>query len=144
MQESEFRVRKKKTKIRLLCLHYAPDMLAGAFLCFNSLHNSVKCMLLFTFNREQSNGLPKATHLIRNGDKIRIWFSNFQDSTRFANLTLTCSSQKEEKSHFGEAWMRDTMHFKLFRNILKIASLFYIKIHVDGYGKYHSKYSIMF
>lgn len=44
--------KEKKTKVRLLCLHYAPDMLAGAFLCFNSLHNSVKCMLLFTFNRE--------------------------------------------------------------------------------------------
>lgn len=44
---------KKQNKIYLWCLHYVPDMLAGAFLCFNSLHDCVKCvLLLFAFNRD--------------------------------------------------------------------------------------------
>lgn len=65
-------------------------MLVGAVLYFNSLHNSVKCvLLLFTFYREKSNCLPKATHLITGRVKIRIQFCNFQDSAPFGNFTAS-------------------------------------------------------
>lgn len=96
MGKRGFRVRNKKIK-SIYCLYYMPDTLVGAFLCFNSLHNSMKwVLLLFTFNREKSRGLSKATRLNRySQDKNQS--SNFPDRTPFdPPHCLTAASGKSQ------------------------------------------------